>query len=403
MLVTGLFIKMSNGATYAFVPFVNKRALGAVAGIVGAGGNVGAVAAGFLFRSEGLAMQDAFLALGVIVSFVSAFAFLLSLAVEDRTRVEAPARGVELAACSGTVFLVGAGPGAADLLTLRAARLLARADIVFHDALVPGETLALAAHAEKIAVGKRCGRHSVAQRFINKRLVDAARKHAVVIRLKGGDPLLFGRAQEELAALRAAGIACEIVPGISAAFATSAELGVSLSERGVSRSVVFVTPRVGEGERPGDWVASVLAADTAALYMAGERSGAVARELIARGLDTATPVVVVRDASLPGRQEIPIRLGALRQLDLTGLAPTLILLGEVYEERVRRAEADLGQANPSSPGDRARKRANILAPRMLSRRSGAVGAVAIVVSPDRSNNSIISPSTTTPTSRRSRA
>src|SRR5690349_1134297 len=97
---------------------------------------------------------------------------------------------------SGTVYLVGAGPGAPDLLTLRAAKLLAAADIVFHDALVHPDTLALAAHAEKIAVGKRCGGHSTAQRFINKRLVDAAAKHRTVVRLKGGDPMLFGRAHE---------------------------------------------------------------------------------------------------------------------------------------------------------------------------------------------------------------
>lgn len=242
---------------------------------------------------------------------------------------------------SGTVYLVGAGPGAPDLLTLRAARLLAQADVVFHDALVHPETLALAGRAEKVAVGKRCGRHSVAQRFINKRLVDAARKHARVVRLKGGDPLLFGRAQEEIAALHDAGIACEIVPGISAAFAASAELGASLTERGVSRSVSFVTPRFGDGEASHDWAASVLAADTAALYMAGGRCGAVASELIARGLDAATPVVVVRDASLASRELLPMRLGELGALTLRGEAPTLILLGAPCEEQVRRAERAL--------------------------------------------------------------
>jgi uroporphyrin-III C-methyltransferase len=253
------------------------------------------------------------------------------------------------------VYLVGAGPGAPDLLTLRAARLLAGADVVFHDALVHPETLALAPRADKLAVGKRCGRHSVAQRFINKRLVDAALKHACVIRLKGGDPLLFGRAQEEIAALREAGIACEIVPGISAAFAASAELGIALSERGVSRSVTFVTPRVGDGESACDWAASVLAADTAALYMAGSRSEAVGRELLARGLAAATPVIVVRDASLPERQELPTRLGELGQLDLTGSAPTLILLGEVFEQRVRRAElAAAARGAPPRVGARAR-------------------------------------------------
>src|SRR5215470_16832034 len=115
----------------------------------------------------------------------------------------------------GKVYLVGAGPGAPDLLTLRAARLLASADIVFHDALVHPDTIALATRAQKIGVGKRCGSHSTVQRFINKQLVDAARRHAIVVRLKGGDPMLFGRAQEEIAALDAAGIEYEVVPGVT--------------------------------------------------------------------------------------------------------------------------------------------------------------------------------------------
>ena len=106
----------------------------------------------------------------------------------------------------------------------------------------------LAVNAEKVAVGKRCGRHSTVQQFINKRLVDAARKHSVVVRLKGGDPMLFGRAQEEIAALEAAGIRCEVVPGITAALAAAAELKTSLTQRGVARSVTFATPRVGVGE-----------------------------------------------------------------------------------------------------------------------------------------------------------
>src|SRR3982751_1600302 len=125
-------------------------------------------------------------------------------------------------ASHGTVYLVGAGPGAPDLLTLRAARLLERADIVFHDALVHPDVVALARNAQCIAVGKRCGRHATAQRFINKRLVDAAHTHSVVVRLKGGDPMLFGRAQEEIDALEATGIDYEVVPGITAALAASA-------------------------------------------------------------------------------------------------------------------------------------------------------------------------------------
>src|SRR5476651_550066 len=147
----------------------------------------------------------------------------------------------------GIVHLVGAGPGAPDLITMRAARLLAQADIVFYDALVHPETIALAQRAEKIAVGKRCGKHSTMQRFINKRLIDAARKFACVVRLKGGDPMLFGRAQEEIDCLRAAGVDFEIVPGVTSGLAAAAELGVSLTRRGVSRSVTFATPRTGEG------------------------------------------------------------------------------------------------------------------------------------------------------------
>src|SRR3954470_19538765 len=191
---------------------------------------------------------------------------------------------------SGTGYLVGAGPGAPDLLTLRAGRLLAQADIVFYDALVHPETLALAVRAEKIAVGKRCGKHSTRQHFINKRLIDAARKHALVVRLKGGDPMLFGRAQEELDALAAAGIKCEVVPGITAALAASADLKISLTRRGVSRNVTFVTPRVGEAEDASDWIASVVNADTTVMYMAAGQAAAIATKLIEHGLSSDLPV-----------------------------------------------------------------------------------------------------------------
>lgn len=234
---------------------------------------------------------------------------------------------------SGTVYLVGAGPGAPDLLTLRAARLLQRADIVLHDALVHADTLALAARAEKVAVGKRCGRHSTAQAFINKRLADAARRHAVVVRLKGGDPMLFGRAWEETSALQREGIRVEVVPGVTAALAASAELGVSLTRRGKARSVAFVTPRVGEGERAGDWVNPALHADTAAFYMGAGEAGAIAAALIAAGKPAATPVAIVESASLPearGRYTTLGDLGAAAGEAAAG--PVLILVGEVYRE-----------------------------------------------------------------------
>jgi uroporphyrin-III C-methyltransferase len=232
----------------------------------------------------------------------------------------------------GRVYLIGAGPGSPDLLTLRAAEILGRADVVFYDALVHPETLARATHAHKTAVGKRSGRRSTAQKFINKRLVDAARKYGVVVRLKGGDPMLFGRAQEEIDALRRAGVHFEIVPGVTAASAAAAELGVSLTRRGMSRHVVFATPRAAEGERGNDWAAAVLAADTAVLYMAAGLAQTISSELIARGKPADTPVALVESASLPGRR---VRFGTLVDLPLlaheTEGGPAVVLFGEVLK------------------------------------------------------------------------
>ncbi len=235
---------------------------------------------------------------------------------------------------SGKIYLVGAGPGAPDLLTLRAAKLLAQADIVFYDALVHPDTIALAERAVKVAVGKRCGKASTAQRFINKRLVDAAQKHQTVVRLKGGDPMLFGRAQEEIQALEDAGIEYQVVPGITAALAASADLGISLTRRGLSRSVAFVTPRVGPGEAENDWVQAVIAADTIALYMASGEADEISARLIAAGKSANTPVAVVENASLPNAR---IEFSTLANLASTVAAlnlegPALILLGEVYRQ-----------------------------------------------------------------------
>ncbi len=236
---------------------------------------------------------------------------------------------------SGTVFLVGAGPGAPDLLTLRAARLLEQADIVFHDALVHPDTLSLAAKAQKIAVGKRCGKHSTAQKFINKRLIDAARKHKIVVRLKGGDPMLFGRAQEEIDALSAAGIAFEVVPGITAALAASAQIGVSLTRRGLSRNVAFVTPRVGETEHASDWVAGALAADSVAIYMGAGQAESIRAALVGRGREAQTPIALVESASL---EQAVVRYGTLGELPAlaaeSGKGPVVILLGEVLREKL---------------------------------------------------------------------
>lgn len=235
----------------------------------------------------------------------------------------------------GRVYLVGAGPGAADLLTVRAVRLLGEADIVFHDALVDAEVLALSPRALKVAVGKRCGAHSTSQRFINKRLVDAARKYPVVVRLKGGDPLLFGRAAEELGALREAGVDVEVVPGVTAALAAAADLGMSLTRRGVARSVVLLTPRFGEGEHAHDWARAAAAADTVAIYMGAGEAHQILAGLVAQGLSANTPAVLVQSASRPDSTRAAGRLVDLPLLCAQrGAGPALILVGEVCAEVV---------------------------------------------------------------------
>ncbi len=252
----------------------------------------------------------------------------------------------------GTVYLVGAGPGAPDLLTLRAARLLERADIVFHDALVHPDIVALAAHAEKIAVGKRCGRHSAAQRFINKRLIDAAVRHSTVVRLKGGDPMLFGRAQEEIDALQAAGIAVEVVPGITAALAACADLRISFTQRGVSRHVALVTPRVGEGMAEGEWIRTVCHADSAAVYMAAGQARAMSARLLAAGMAADTAAMIVENASLPTVRSTRTTLAELPGQTAAGLGdgPAIILLGAAFAHApAATAHADAVAAAPAVP------------------------------------------------------
>ncbi len=254
---------------------------------------------------------------------------------------------------NGIVYLVGAGPGAPDLLTLRAARLLERADIVFHDALVHAEIVALATRASKVAVGKRCGKHSTAQKFINKRLVDAAALHEVVVRLKGGDPMLFGRAQEEIAALEAAGIRYEVVPGVTAALAAAAQLGTSLTQRGSVRSVTFVTPRVGDGESTGTWAQSVAAADSGAIYMGAGQAEIISAILIAAGKPPSTPVAVVENASLPESRTIFSTLEALPQFAQQILnGPAVIFIGPQFRARARAAQREQERADASARSGR---------------------------------------------------
>lgn len=190
----------------------------------------------------------------------------------------------------GKVYLVGAGPGAVDLITVRGAKLLEKADIVFYDALVEPQMLELCPQAIQVAVGKRCGKLSSAQHFINKRLVDAAQKYQVIVRLKGGDPMLFGRADEEITALKQAGIEIEVVPGITAALAGAASIGQSLTLRGVSRSVAFVTLAKASEESHEHLPQTITNpnADTLVYYMGRKDAALIAKQLISLNTQNST-------------------------------------------------------------------------------------------------------------------
>jgi len=204
---------------------------------------------------------------------------------------------------------------------------------VLHDALVHPETLALAGRARLVNVGKRHGKVSTEQRFIHRALVEAARRHALVVRLKGGDPMLFGRAQEELDALAAEGIEAEVVPGVTAALAAAAALRTSLTRRGIARTVAFLTPRVGRGETASEWLPAAMAADSVALYMAAGAAASIAGALVEAGKPGDTPVALVEDASLAGEVRTFTTLAALRVVELPPASgPVVMLVGEVLRE-----------------------------------------------------------------------
>lgn len=232
----------------------------------------------------------------------------------------------------GTVWLVGAGPGDPELLTRKAERLLGRADVVFHDALVGAGVLAMARPtAELVSVGKRSGRHSKSQGDINTLLLQAARDGRRVVRLKGGDPSIFGRSAEEMECLAAAGVRVQVCPGITAASAAAGSASISLTLRGLARGLTFVTAHARAGERLAiDWPALVRSGATLAVYMGRSAAGEVARNLIAAGLSSETAVLVAVDVSLPNERLVRGRLSALPFLveAVSNDSPTLLLIGE---------------------------------------------------------------------------
>jgi uroporphyrin-III C-methyltransferase len=230
----------------------------------------------------------------------------------------------------GVVWLVGAGPGDPDLLTVKALRLLGQADVIVHDGLVPEEILSMAsASARRIDVAKRKSRHTLPQEEINRLLVAFALEGLMVVRLKGGDPFVFGRGGEELQACRDAGVECHVVPGVTAALAACAGAGAPLTHRGLAQSATIVTGHGAADESPDlDWAALARPNHTVVIYMGRTQAATLSERLIAAGRDGATPALIVVDSSRPNEQRVKTTLA-----DLAGAAeglsgPALLIIGE---------------------------------------------------------------------------
>ena len=229
---------------------------------------------------------------------------------------------------AGRVYLVGAGPGDPELLTLKAAKLLARSEVVLYDSLVSEEVLFLVSQqALLVNVGKRAGQKLLTQDEINSLLVSYAKAGKRVVRLKGGDPLLFGRAGEEMEALRRAGIEFEIVPGITAAVGAAAAAKISLTDRRMASQVLFTTFSRDENDNWLNW-AAITPQTTIAIYMPGTHYGQVAARLIENGIAADSPCVIVSHATRAGQQVRFTNLAALSDGDQLQ-APSLLLVGRV--------------------------------------------------------------------------
>ena len=233
---------------------------------------------------------------------------------------------------AGMVHLVGAGPGDPDLLTLKAHRLLQRADVGVDDRLVSPEVLALARRdAERLFVGKRRGGHALSQEAINDKLVALARAGLSVVRLKGGDPLVFGRGGEEVEALARAGIAVEVVPGITAALGCAASAAIPLTHRDHARDCLFVAGQLHDGALALDWPTLARPHRTLVFYMALENLGVIAERLVEHGLPADTPAVLVENGTRADERRVVGTLSTIaaqgRQARLEG--PTLFIVGEV--------------------------------------------------------------------------
>lgn len=231
----------------------------------------------------------------------------------------------------GEVYLIGAGPGDPDLLTLRALQLLQQADVLLHDRLVPEAVLSRARRdAERINVGKVPGRQDVTQEYINRTLVEYARRGLRVARVKGGDPFIFGRGGEELAVLREAGIPVTVVPGITAATAAAASAGLPLTHRGLSQSVTFVTA-TGASTSLLDWNSLARPNQTVVFYMGGAQIDSIAQRFMALGLPASHPAAIIERASWPDQRVLPTTIGGMAAVAAAAQlrSPALLVVGEV--------------------------------------------------------------------------
>jgi len=229
----------------------------------------------------------------------------------------------------GKVYLIGAGPGDPELLTLKAARLIQNADVVLHDALVADAVLDLARpQGLLVDVGKRAGDRRISQQDINRMMVQFATTVATVVRLKGGDPLVFGRAAEEMEALRMAGVEFEVVPGITAAVASAAQAKISLTDRDKAGAVVFLTAQHKNCKKLTDLAQFASERTTLAIYMPNGRYAEIADEAITVGLSRWTPCLIVLNASRPNQETYWTNLDSLRSASRVK-SPSLLIIGEV--------------------------------------------------------------------------